>query len=295
MYHSSSTSSSDSSSYCFLQHDRLPRPWDAEDASAFIALAHKINADGAVRVEIDEAMLKAFSFTCTGELAALTASLGGWAAQEVIKLLTGKFTPLTQLLLFDAVEVLPPLDGASPFVPVGDRLDSLRICIGNALSDKLSTLNVFMIGCGAIGCEMIKNLALMGVSTARDAVATITDNDLIEKSNLNRQFLFRSHHIQQPKSSTAAEAARAINPSMHITALLHKVGADTEGSVFHDEFFKAQHVVINALDNIAARLYVDSRCVTNQRPLLESGTLGTKGHVQVPWVYCVLCMCIYAV
>lgn len=40
-------------------------------------------------------------------------------------------------------------------------------------------------------------------------------------------------------------------------------------------------MVVNALDNVAARLYVDSRCVANQRPLLESGTLGTKGHVQV--------------
>ena len=36
----------------------------------------------------------------------------------------------------------------------------------------------------------------------------------------------------------------------------------------------------NALDNVAARLYMDQRCVANTKPLLESGTLGTKGHVQ---------------
>jgi hypothetical protein len=40
-------------------------------------------------------------------------------------------------------------------------------------------------------------------------------------------------------------------------------------------------VVVNALDNVNARLYVDSRCVSNKKPLLESGTLGPKGHVQV--------------
>lgn len=39
-------------------------------------------------------------------------------------------------------------------------------------------------------------------------------------------------------------------------------------------------IVANALDNVAARRYVDSRCVNAHTPLLESGTLGPKGHVQ---------------
>uniref|UniRef100_K1PZB3 Ubiquitin-like modifier-activating enzyme 6 n=1 Tax=Magallana gigas TaxID=29159 RepID=K1PZB3_MAGGI len=55
----------------------------------------------------------------------------------------------------------------------------------------------------------------------------------------------------------------------------------TEDRFYNDAFFENQDVVVNALDNIEARRYVDSRCVTNQRALLESGTLGTKGHVQV--------------
>lgn len=50
------------------------------------------------------------------------------------------------------------------------------------------------IGCGAIGCELLKNFALLGMGVA--GRLTITDHDLIEKSNLNRQFLFRPHHIQ---------------------------------------------------------------------------------------------------
>ena len=52
------------------------------------------------------------------------------------------------------------------------------------------------VGCGAIGCEMLKNYALMGVGLAGQGRITITDNDLIEKSNLNRQFLFRPQHIR---------------------------------------------------------------------------------------------------
>ena len=54
----------------------------------------------------------------------------------------------------------------------------------------------FKVGCGAIGCEMLKNYALLGIGTADKGQITITDNDLIEKSNLNRQFLFRPQHIR---------------------------------------------------------------------------------------------------
>ena len=63
-------------------------------------------------------------------------------------------------------------------------------------------------------------------------------------------------------------------------AYLDKVGPQTQEK-FSDKFFKSINVCINALDNVEARLYMDQRCVTNQKPLLESGTLGPKGHVQV--------------
>lgn len=59
-----------------------------------------------------------------------------------------------------------------------------------------------------------------------------------------------------------------------------QVGQQTE-NIYSDTFFTNQNVIVNALDNVAARMYVDSRIVANERPLLESGTLGTKGHVQV--------------
>ena len=51
--------------------------------------------------------------------------------------------------------------------------------------------------------------------------------------------------------------------------------------MYNDSFFQSLDIVVNALDNVAARRFVDSRCVANRRPLLESGTMGGKGHVQV--------------
>lgn len=71
-----------------------------------------------------------------------------------------------------------------------------------------------------------------------------------------------------------------MNPSMHIEAKTDKVCPETE-NIFDDQFFESLDMAVNALDNVAARRYMDSRCVNSLKPLLESGTLGTKGHVQV--------------
>lgn len=99
-------------------------------------------------------------------------------------------------------------------------------------------------------------------------------------SNLNRQFLFHQEHIGQPKSLTAANSAKAMNTGMNVEALETRVGPDTE-DIFNDDFWDRQDCIVNALDNVQARLYVDSKCVWYAKPLLESGTLGTKGNVQV--------------
>ena len=52
------------------------------------------------------------------------------------------------------------------------------------------------VGAGAIGCEILKNFAMMGIGASPQGAVYVTDMDIIEKSNLNRQFLFRSWHIQ---------------------------------------------------------------------------------------------------
>ncbi|CAJ0966814.1 unnamed protein product [Ranitomeya imitator] len=109
---------------------------------------------------------------------------------------------------------------------------------------------------------------------------TVTDPDLIEKSNLNRQFLFRPYHIQKPKSCTAAAVTLGINPQLKIEPRLDKVCPATE-NIYTDDFYTKQDIIVTALDNVEARRYVDSRSVSNMRPLLDSGTMGTKGHTEI--------------
>ncbi|CAJ1052156.1 ubiquitin-like modifier-activating enzyme 6 [Xyrichtys novacula] len=265
------------------QHSRLPNIGCLQDAEVLLRLTQEVNATLRNKASVNAELVRCLSRTARGTLPPLSAAVGGLASQEVLKAITGKFAPLQQWFYLDATEVVRPLQSlsAEEFIPRGDRYDGLRACIGESLCLELQKLRVFMVGCGAIGCEMLKNFALLGVGlTKSSGEVCITDPDLIEKSNLNRQFLFRPHHIQKPKSTTAAEATHDINPDLQVDAHLNKVCPATE-SIYNDSFYSRLNIVVTALDNVEARRYVDSRCLSNQRPLLDSGTMGTKGHTEV--------------
>lgn len=262
---------------------RFPVAGSEADAQKLISLVTQINdglSDGRLN-EIDENLLRLFAFGAKAVLNPMAAMFGGIVGQEVVKACSGKFHPLFQFFYFDSVESLPtePLD-PSDMKPVNSRYDAQISVFGSKLQKKLEDAKVFIVGSGALGCELLKNLALMGVCCNGQGKLTITDDDVIEKSNLSRQFLFRDWNIGQSKSTVAASAAAIINSSLHIEALQNRASPDSE-NVFNDTFWENLNVVINALDNVTARLYIDQRCLYFQKPLLESGTLGAKCNTQM--------------
>ncbi|XP_022752921.1 ubiquitin-activating enzyme E1 1-like [Durio zibethinus] len=265
------------------EFSRFPVAGSEEDAQKLASIAANINSclgEGKVE-DINLKLLRHFAFGARAVLNPMAAMFGGIVGQEVVKACSGKFHPLFQFFYFDSVESLPaePLD-PSDFKPLNSRYDAQISVFGAKLQKKLEDAKVFIVGSGALGCEFLKNVALMGVSCGSQGKLTITDDDVIEKSNLSRQFLFRDWNIGQAKSTVAASAAASINPQLKIEALQNRVGPETE-SVFNDAFWESLAVVINALDNVNARLYVDQRCLYFQKPLLESGTLGAKCNTQM--------------
>jgi ubiquitin-activating enzyme E1 len=264
------------------KYNRNPRPWNAEDANNFISLCKERATELNVE-ELNEKMLDTFAKISAGELCPVNAVIGGMSAQEVMKACSGKFMPILQFFSFDAIECLPE-DLASlteeETKPIGSRYDSQIAVFGKKFQEKLGGLKYFIVGAGAIGCELLKNFGMMGVGAGNGGELIITDMDLIEKSNLNRQFLFRPHDVQSPKSRVAAAAVKHMNPHLNVTYHENRVGVATE-NIYDDDFFERLDGVANALDNIEARNYVDRRCVYYRKPLLESGTLGTMGNIQV--------------
>ena len=259
-------------------------PGDRQAIDAVYQLAVKYDKDGLLSQPDNtnnKRLLEHFVSGCMAQLSPMCATLGGIVGQEVLKACSGKFTPINGFLYFDAAETLPDqVLPAELVAPQQSRYDSQIAVFGKDMQEKLLDLQYFIIGAGAIGCEMLKNWALMGVGCGSQGHVYVTDMDRIEKSNLSRQFLFRNTDIDKFKSSTAASAVKTMNPSLNITAYQEKVAPDTE-HIFGDDFYDKLSGVCTALDNIEARLYVDQRCLFYRLPMLESGTLGTKGNTQV--------------
>jgi ubiquitin-like 1-activating enzyme E1 B len=129
-----------------------------------------------------------------------------------------------------------------------------------------------MVGAGGIGCELLKNLVLTGFGEIH-----IVDLDTIDLSNLNRQFLFRNEHIKKSKALVAKESAGRFNPNVKIEAYHDNI----KDPKFNVAWFRDFRIVFNALDNLEARRHVNKMCLAADVPLVESGTTGFNGQVQV--------------
>ncbi|XP_036594984.1 ubiquitin-like modifier-activating enzyme 7 isoform X2 [Trichosurus vulpecula] len=271
------------------QTGHLPRPWHLEDANELVILAQGLEPlqgddDRKVNEPLDEALVKAFAMTSTGDLSPINSILGGMAAQEMLKAASGKFIPLDQWLYFDALECLPE-DGEPPLrpeacAPRDCRYDGQIAVFGDDFQEKLGKQRYFLVGAGAIGCELLKTFAMLGLGAGQGGGITVTDMDTVELSNLSRQFLFRSRDLNKPKSEAAALAVRSMNPDLSVTTYTSEVGPDTE-HVFGDDFFSSLDGVASALDSFQARKYVSKRCVHYMKPMLESGTQGTQGSAAI--------------
>lgn len=144
--------------------------------------------------------------------------------------------------------------------------------LGRGLNAHVKQAKVLMVGAGGIGCELLKNLVLTGFGEVH-----IVDLDTIDLSNLNRQFLFRHEHIKKSKALVAKEAAQRFNPNVKIVAY----HANIKDAEFNIEWFSKFKIVFNALDNLEARRHVNKMCLAADVPLIESGTTGFNGQVQV--------------
>lgn len=243
---------------------KVPAPWNQDDAQKFTTQAKQINAQSPTPIEIDDKFQEQFAKICAGDLSPMNCFVGGFVAQEVMKACSGKFMPVRQLMYFDALECLPdqpekdPQLSAENCKPVGNRYDGQVAVFGKDFQDKIKRNKNFVVGAGAIGCELLKNFALMGVGASQNGKIVVTDMDHIERSNLNRQFLFRNTDVNKPKSIAAAAAIRKMNPEINVEPQENRVGAETE-DLYNDEFFEGLDSVTNALDNVEARTYMDRR------------------------------------
>ncbi|KAG9272040.1 SUMO-activating enzyme subunit 2 [Astyanax mexicanus] len=144
--------------------------------------------------------------------------------------------------------------------------------LSKELADSVSSCKILVVGAGGIGCELLKNLVLTGFKNIE-----VIDLDTIDVSNLNRQFLFQKKHVGKSKAQVAKESVLRFCPSANITAYHDSI----MNPDYNVEFFRSFQLVMNALDNRAARNHVNRMCLAADIPLIESGTAGYLGQVTV--------------
>lgn len=143
--------------------------------------------------------------------------------------------------------------------------------VGEAGQLKLLDAKALVIGAGGLGSPTALYLAAAGVGTIG-----IIDNDMVDRSNLQRQILHNEAWVDKPKVDSAKERLLGINPD--ITVQTHKTRLDSSNAI---EIFQRYDVIVNGCDNFATRYLVNDACVLLGKPMADGSIFRFEGQATV--------------
>ena len=147
----------------------------------------------------------------------------------------------------------------------------------------LDTAKIMVVGCGALGNEVLKNLALMKVGNI-----VVVDFDNVEAENLQRSVLFSEieNSVGRPKVDVAAEAIKKINPETNLKVINGDISADVGLGLIREI-----DVVIGCVDNRWARYCINRVCMRAGVPWIDGGISELEGSVKIfePGKNCYAC------
>jgi len=138
--------------------------------------------------------------------------------------------------------------------------------------EAIESAKVLVVGAGALGNEVVKNLVLSGFRKL-----TLVDMDHIVLSNLNRCVFFTPSDADDrlPKVDVVADGARKLEPSVDIKCHTCRIEELAE------DFISSHDLVFGCLDNLITRVHVNTKCYQSGTPFIDGGTHGFRGKVQV--------------
>lgn len=141
--------------------------------------------------------------------------------------------------------------------------------VGPDGQQRLAASRVLLIGVGALGCTVADLLARAGVGRL-----SLVDRDIVEESNLQRQTLFATSDVGEPKAEAAAGRLRQVNPTINVTPLTIDLNA---GNIL--DHVAGADLIIEATDNAATRYLVNDASLETGKPWVYGGAVGTEGRV----------------
>lgn len=148
--------------------------------------------------------------------------------------------------------------------------------IAIAGQQKLLDGRVLIVGLGGLGAPAAAYLAGAGVG-----MLVLADDDAVHLSNLQRQILFTSRDINQPKATVTAERLHQLNPEIELVSLSQRLSGDA----LLEEVSRAD-VVLDCSDNMQTRQAINTACVARNTPLVSASAVGFGGQLLVltpPW------------
>ncbi len=136
---------------------------------------------------------------------------------------------------------------------------------------KLETARVLLVGAGGLGSPAAYYLAAAGVGTIR-----LADDDVVDRSNLQRQILHTEARIGVAKVESAAAALAALNPRTAIEAAAEKITSENV-----ERLLEGVDVAIDGADNFPARYLLNDACVKLGKPLVYGAVHRFEGQASV--------------
>ena len=271
----------------FDSKKRLPLPRNEEDYEELKLITKAIfdnlnsesfkSNESEEKINFDENIIKNISFTCSAEIPCITSLIGGIVCQEIIKT-TGKMNPINQFKVYDFLQystIIPdPIKYCNEDVET--KYNDLILIFGKNVVEKLRNSNILLAGAGALGCELLKNLALFGISNS----VLVIDDDNIEISNLNRQFLFHEEHKGFNKAEIACNSAKEINDDLKCNYLSKRIEPENK-SIFNKSYFENIDFVLGAIDSQKGNYYLVKQCELFEKIFIKGGTKGAQGKVEI--------------
>ena len=141
--------------------------------------------------------------------------------------------------------------------------------VGGIGQRRLKAASVAVVGAGGIGSAVIPTLAGSGIGRL-----TIIDDDIVDRTNLQRQPIFRDNEVGEPKAELAVEFACALNPNVEATAVPERLTAENA-----EELLSGHDLVIDGCDNFATRLVVGDTLTRLRIPLVSAAAVMFQGQV----------------
>jgi molybdopterin-synthase adenylyltransferase len=141
--------------------------------------------------------------------------------------------------------------------------------LGGVGQRKLKAASIAIVGAGGIGSAVIPALAGAGIGRL-----TIIDDDVVDRTNLQRQPIFRDDQMGKPKAELAADFVRALNPYVEVAAVRQRLTADNA-----ETLLSGHDLVIDGCDNFATRLVVGDALTRLEIPLVSAAAVQFQGQV----------------